>query len=58
VPPLIDDPAYWRNRAKEIRTLADDMLPKSKQKMLEIAESCERFARQAEERLPEQSSKP
>jgi hypothetical protein len=51
VPSFADDPAHWRKRAKEARTLADQMNDaQSKQTMMRIAEDYERLARRAEER--------
>jgi hypothetical protein len=48
---LINDPKHWRDRAEEIRTLADDMHDEiSRQMMLRIAEDYERLAQRAEER--------
>jgi hypothetical protein len=38
----LNDPEYWRDRAKEARAMAEDMAdPASKQKMLEVAASYE-----------------
>jgi hypothetical protein len=35
----ISDPQYWRRRAEEARTLADELTdPEAKRKMLKIAE--------------------
>jgi len=51
VPSFADDPAHWRKRVKEARTLADQMNDaQSKQTMMRIAEDYERLARRAEER--------
>ena len=49
---LFDDPAHWRARAEEARTLADQMGhdEKSKQTMLRIVADYERMAKHAEER--------
>jgi len=48
---LDDDPAHWRVRAEEARTLADEMSDEvSREMMLQIAEGCERLAKHAEER--------
>jgi hypothetical protein len=42
VPSFADDPAHWRKRAKEARTLADQMNDaQSKQTMMRIAEDYE-----------------
>jgi hypothetical protein len=48
---FIDDPVHWRERAEEIRTLADDMNDEiSKQMMLRIAADHEKLATRAEAR--------
>ena len=50
-PDLFDDPAHWRARAEEARTLADQMHDdKSRETMLRIATDYERLAKHAEER--------
>jgi hypothetical protein len=47
----VDDPAHWRVRAEEARTLADEMSDEiSRKMMLQIAEGYERLAKRAEER--------
>ena len=47
----VDDPAHWRERAREARTLADEMKDEvSRQMMLEIAAGYQRLAKHAEER--------
>jgi hypothetical protein len=48
----INDPKHWRERAKEARTVADEMSdPDSKRKMLRFADDCEELAKRAENRL-------
>jgi hypothetical protein len=51
-PNLFDDPAHWRARAEEARTLADQMKhdEKSRQTMLRIVADYERMEKHAEER--------
>jgi hypothetical protein len=49
--PTVNDPAHWRRRAAETRSIAaqlDDAV--AKQAMLEIAEQYERVAAMAEKR--------
>ena len=47
----LNDPEYWRDRAKEARALVEDLAdPVSKQKMLEVAASYEHLAKRAEDR--------
>jgi|SoiMethySBSTD1v2_1073268.scaffolds.fasta_scaffold506054_3 hypothetical protein len=49
---FINDPKHWRDRADEIRALADDMHDElSKQMMLRIADDYEGLAKRAEFRL-------
>ena len=48
---FINDPEYWRDRAKEKRRLAEGMKDQlSKEKILRIARDYERLAQRAEER--------
>jgi hypothetical protein len=48
---FINDPEYWRDRAKEKRMLAEGMKDQlSKEKILRIARDYERLAQRAEER--------
>ena len=47
----LDDPEYWRFRAEEVRTIAEDMREgEPKTIMLRIAEDYERIAVHAEKR--------
>ena len=48
----IDDPEFWRFRAKEVRTIADDMkVVEEKVIMTRIAADYERIAKLVEQRL-------
>jgi len=52
----LDDPAYWRGRAEEARTHADQMSDEtSRQIMLKIADDYERLAQHAEQRAQHRS---
>ena len=54
----IGDPQYWRHRAEEAGTLADELTdPEAKRKMLKIAKDYETLARRPERRLRQHSSK-
>jgi Pectate lyase, N terminus len=45
---FINDPAHWRQRAEEARTVAEQMYePQSKEAMLRIAKDYERLAERA-----------
>jgi hypothetical protein len=47
----VDDPKHWRDRADEIRALADDIVdPAAKDILLRIGEDYEKLAQRAEER--------
>ena len=53
----INDPQYWRRRAEEARTLADELTdPDAKRKMLNIAKDYETLAIRAAQRLRQHSS--
>jgi len=53
----INDPEYWRRRAEEARTLADEMTNlEAKRKMLKIAEDYEKLSIRAVQRLRHHSS--
>jgi hypothetical protein len=48
---FVNDPEYWRDRAKEKRILAEGMKDQlSKEKILRIARDYEKLAQRAEER--------
>jgi hypothetical protein len=48
---FINDPAHWRRRAEETRTIAEQMGDlQSKDAMLRIAKDYERLAERAEQR--------
>jgi hypothetical protein len=58
MPLLFNDPAHWRQRAAEARTIADQMTdPEGKRRMLEVAENYNRIADRAEERVRQTLSK-
>ena len=49
---LFDDPAHWRQRAKEMRIMADGTnYPKAKTTVLQIANDRDKLAQRAEIRL-------
>src|SRR5215831_8018611 len=51
----INDPKYWRGRAEEARTVANEMtIPDAKRRTLRIADDYEKLARRAERRLKQQ----
>lgn len=51
MPKLLDNPAHWRARAEEVRTIADQLDdPKAREMMLKIADTYEKLARNAEAR--------
>ena len=48
----IDDPEFWRFRAEEVRTIADDMkMVEAKAMMTRLAAAYERVAELVEQRL-------
>ena len=50
-PHIIYDPAHWRSRVAEARTIADGLNdPEAKRSMLKIAEEYERLAERAIQR--------
>jgi hypothetical protein len=52
MPKLIDLPEHWRARAEESRVLAEQLSdPETRRMMLGIAQSYERLAERAAERL-------
>jgi DNA-binding ferritin-like protein len=49
---ISEDPEYWRKRAEEARTLAEEMKdPHTKSIMVGIAHSYEKIAKWVEERI-------
>jgi hypothetical protein len=51
-PSFIHDPAHWRQRAEQARTIADQMNDaEAKGMMLKIAEDYEKLAKRAEVRV-------
>src|SRR5262249_38487000 len=55
----LNDPEYWRDRAKKVRAMAEDMAdPVYKQKMLDIAANYEYLAKRAEDRRAGKAPKP
>src|SRR5262249_4054843 len=51
----INDPKYWRERAEEARTVANEMtIPDAKRRTLRIADDYEELARRAERRLKQE----
>src|SRR5262245_30307438 len=56
---LFNDPKHWRERAEEARANAEQISnPEARRKMYEIAESYDRLAQRAEERLAHAPSAP
>jgi hypothetical protein len=55
----LDDPAYWRKRAKEVRALADHATSfTAKADILRIAEDYDRLAERAAERAEPKKTPP
>ena len=53
---LIDDPEFWRSRAEEVRTIAEEMKDRhGKAIMNRIADDYERLAQHAEQRRRSQN---
>jgi hypothetical protein len=53
---LIDDPEFWRSRAEEVRTIAEEMKDRhGKTIMNRIADDYERLAQHAEQRRRSQN---
>jgi hypothetical protein len=45
---LLKDPRYWRNRAEELRTIAEQLSdPGARNTMLGVATDCDRLAEHA-----------
>ena len=48
----VDDPQYWRARARQLRSLIDDMpQPETKKRLLDLALEYDELAIRAEQRL-------
>ena len=48
---ILDDPKHWRDRAEEVRSLADQMSdPETRRIMRGIADDYEKLAKRAEQR--------
>jgi cytochrome c553 len=55
----LNDPQHWRERAKEARAMAEEMVdPISKQNMLDVAANYEHLAKRAEDRRSGNIPKP
>jgi hypothetical protein len=53
----VDDPAYWRKRAKEVRALADHVAASANRNdILRIAEDYDRLVERAEKRVRDRRS--
>jgi len=48
---ILDDPKHWRDRAEEVRSLADQMSdPQTRRMLVSVADDYEKLAKRAEQR--------